>query len=183
MDVAAIFRSAPFVAAIGIVLSWVWFTISDGLSARAKRNDEMRRALSALDDYRANASQRTSTRPKVKIGKEPVALESYLDKIAEEVGIKIPQYSKRPKATKGKYTEVSTKIEIRGLSILELKDLLEKIESKNNAVVITNLHVKRHFRDQEQLDVELVVATYHTAEDTGEEGDGEDEGSRNGKEG
>lgn len=149
------------VTAVGILLSWVGFTIRDGLAAIDDKNDRTRRALSALAQYRVNEVQAKDIGPRVKIGNEPIELEEYLEKISTDVGIKIPGYSSRPDVLKGRYMEKSTQIEVRGLSILELKDLLEKIESQSQVVVITELQIKRHFRDNDKLDVELVVATYY----------------------
>lgn len=150
------------ITGVVLVLMWIGYSIRDGLVAIEKRNDETREALRVMDRYRTTAVQKTSTAPKVAIPDEALELSGYLDKIAGEVGIKIPGYKQRPAATKGKFTEVSTRINIRGMSVYELKDFLEKVES-NNLVVITNLHITRRYRDKEKLDVDLVVATYKNA--------------------
>jgi hypothetical protein len=166
---------------VGLLLTWVGYTIRDGLAGREKRNEAARSALEALAEYRTNAAQVSGTGPTVKIPEEAVELEEYLEKISTDVGIKIPGYSSRPGAAKGKFMEKSTKIEINGLSILELKDLLEKIESESKLVVITELHIKRHFRDHDKLDVDLVVATYYQKPEEGSGGEASAE--KNGKEG
>ncbi len=164
--------------AVGIVLALIGFAINDGLRAREVKNDQTRRALALLRDVRAAGAQRNLDTPQVKIPDEPVELESYLEEIGKEVGVAIPGYSPRPKATKGKFTEVSTRIEIRGITILELKDLLEKIETKSKVVVVTNLHIKRHFREEDKLDTEMVVSTYYREGKT--EGGGESSGGKEG---
>ncbi len=52
--------------------------------------------------------------------------------------------------------------------------MLQAIETgKQGRVVVTELHVKRQFREQEKLDAELVVSTWY---ETGEEGDSGEEG-------
>lgn len=147
--------------AVGIALALVGFAISDGLSAREAKNKRTRHALSLLREVRAAGADRSVDTPQVKIPDQPTELESYLEEIGKEVGVPIPGYSPRPKATKGKFTEVSTRIEVRGITILELKDLLEQIETKSKVVVVTNLHVKRHFRDMDKLDVDMVVSTFY----------------------
>lgn len=168
------------VTAVGILLSWVGFTISDGLAAIEGKNDRTRSALSALAQFRANEAQASDSGPQVKIGKQPIELEEYLEKISNDVGIKIPGYSSRPDVAKGKYMEKSTQIEVRGLTILELKDLLEKIESQSQSVVITELQIKRHFREHDKLDVELVVATYYQKSEGEEAPEGAEEGGKEG---
>ncbi len=168
------------VTAIGILLSWVGVTISNGLDSIAKKNDRTRSALTSLAQYRVSQAQARDTGPRVKIGTQPIELEEYLEKISNEVGIKIPGYSSRPEVAKGQYMEKSTQIEVRGLSILELKDLLEKIESQSKLVVITELQIKRHFREHDKLDVELTVATYYQK---GEDEESSDDAEKSGKEG
>jgi len=150
------------VSAVVIALLMVAFSIRDGLAAIEKKNEGTRDALGALDRWRASAADREPTGPKVAIGKEAVDLTSYLDKIADDVGLTIPGYTRRPPAVKGKYTELSTRISIRGVTVYELKDFLERVEGKNKLVVILSLQVKHNFRSRsgEKLDMDLVVATY-----------------------
>jgi hypothetical protein len=169
--------------ALFLIFWWVGTTIIDGLDTIEKKNATSRKALKALHEHRLLKAQgMASDRPKIPIGKTPVELESYLERIAKDVGIEIPGYSPRPEAQVGDYTEVATRFDVRGLTIVEVKDLLERIETgQQGRVVISDLRIKRQFREQEKLDVELVVATYYNkqAEDdeegegTGEAGEGE----------
>ncbi len=153
-------------SAVVIVLLWVAFTIRDGINGIELKNQRTRDALGALDRWRDDADSRRPTGPKVVIGKEAVDLTAYLDKIAEEVGLTIPGYTRRPPATKGKYTELSTRIAIRGVTVGELKDFLERVEGNNKLVVILDLQVKHNFRSRggEKLDLDMVVATYKQTE-------------------
>ena len=57
--------------------------------------------------------------------------------------------------------ESATKISLRGLTIDQLKDLLQRIESNSKLVVVTDLFIRRHFRKNDQLNVELTIATYY----------------------
>jgi hypothetical protein len=109
----------------------------------------------------------------VKVGETPVELESYLERIAKDVGITIPSYNPRPESTKGGFSEVATRFDVRGLTILQLKDLLQAIESgEGGRVIVSDLQIKRQFREQEKLDVELVVSTFyvHQEKEEGENG-------------
>ena len=160
--------------AVAVALAVIGLNINNGLTALEKKNARTRKALSMLRDARASDAQRTSDAPRVKIPDSPTELESYLEDIGKEVGVTIPGYSPRPKSTKGKFTEVSTRIEVRGINILELTSLLEQIESKSKVVVVTNLHIKRHFREQDQLDADMVVSTYYQeSQPAGDAGDAE----------
>jgi hypothetical protein len=53
------------------------------------------------------------------------------------------------------------RVTLKDLSIFQVADLLERIESKSKVVVIRELKIKRTFRDKERLDVDLAVATFH----------------------
>ena len=175
-------RERVMVIALGGTAAFliVWFiatTISGGLDHIEQKNKLTRRALSALHEYRVQQALGVANddRPKVPIGKDKVDLESYLEQVGKQVGVDIPGYSPRPDSITGKYAEVSTKIELRGIDIRQLKDMLQAIETgKQGRVVVTELHIKREFREQEKLDAELVVSTYY---EKGEEGgDSKEEG-------
>jgi type II secretory pathway component PulM len=171
-------RERRLVALLGVtfvvfVLAWVSFIIQSGLGGISSRNDQAREALSALQDYRAaEAARAAGGGPDVVIPDEAIELESYLEGIANQTGVSIPSYgSQRPEEV-GDYTEVSTKIEIEGISIYELKDFLQQIETKSKLVVIKSLHVEQSFRDEEKLDVDMVVATYERRAKGSDKGDG-----------
>lgn len=161
--------------AVFLVFWFVGTTIIDGLDKIEKKNKKSRKALAALHEYRVRKAEGTqSDRPKVPIGKEPVELESFLEKIAKEVDLEIPGYSPRPEQQVGEFTEVGTKFDVRGLNILQLKDLLQAIETqKQGRVVVTDLRVKRQFRNQEKLDIEITVATYYKKDADGDDKDDE----------
>jgi Tfp pilus assembly protein PilO len=167
-------RERTLVGALGatfviLVLSWVGFTIRDGLKAIEAKNQETRKALAALADYRV-AQARGSDGPEIVIGDEAVRLESYLSSIASGVGVVIPGYNPRTPVTRNGYHEISTRIEVRGLSIYELKDFLERVESKSRVVVITQLQIKRHFREKDKVDVDMIVTTWEKAKQESAEG-------------
>lgn len=147
--------------AVFIVLALIGFDINDRLTALEDKNQRTRKALSILRDTLSSNVSRDSKASKVEIPDTPTELESYLEDIGKEVGVTIPGYSPRPKATRGIYTEVSTRIQVRNIDILQLTSLLEQIESKSKVVVVTDMHIKRHFREQDKLDAELVVSTYY----------------------
>jgi type II secretory pathway component PulM len=169
-------------SAVLLILWWVASTISGGLDQLETKNDKTRKVLSSLHDFRVRrALGAVPDKPQVKVGETPVELESYLEKIAKEVGITIPSYNPRPESTKGRFTEVATRFDVRGLTIQELKDLLQAIESgQGGRVIVSDLQIKRQFREQEKLDVDLVVSTFYSA---AEKIEGEGGGAKKGEEG
>ena len=154
--------------AILIILSWVAHAIGAGLTELEEQTSRKQNALAALRHHQANASGGQDKSPKIEIPEEAVELRGYLNRVATQVGVKIPSYSRRPKAKKGEFVELSTGIEVRGLTIEQVKGLLSGIE-KDPKVVITSLRIKRAFRDKDKLDIELVVATYEKGKGKQEE--------------
>lgn len=156
-----------------VIVVWVGMQIDKRLTVLEKKNVKMRKALSALQYYRAEGGE-SQTGSQVEIPKKPVKLQTYLEGIAEEVGVKIPGFNPRPPQESGKYTENSTRIEIRKMTIGELAEFLQKVEG-NPVVVIKSLNIRQHFRDREKLDVRMDVATYFqtpTEGDSGEDTEG-----------
>jgi general secretion pathway protein M len=153
------------VTAVVLILGWVWFTIAGGLDSIEAKNEKKREALRKLDTYRRDKAAGggiDDSAPKVDIPGQPIELESYLERIAREVGVEIPGYNSLPEGTKGNYQQVSTKVTVKGLDILMLKDLLYQIETGGGGVVIVDeLHVKREFRDETKLEATLVVSTFY----------------------
>ena len=160
------------VTSLIVVVVWVGMQIDKRLSTLEENNAEMRKALAALHGYRA-AGGESQAAPEVPIPDKPVKLQTYLEGIAEEVGIKIPGFNPLTPQANEDYTENSTRIEIRNLSVAELTAFLQKVESKSQVVVIKSLNVRQHFRDREKLDIRMDVATYFQT--TGEDSE-DDEG-------
>lgn len=163
-------RERRLLAALGAtlvvcVLAWVGMSIRSGLRALEGKNQDARNALAALDRQRQTQATKVDTKPKVTIPETALALDSYLDPIIKEVGLESPTYpapKEAPKGTPpGSLTEVSIKVALKELTILQLKDLLEKVETGNPLVATTELHVKKSFRDPEKLDVDFTVVTYY----------------------
>jgi type II secretory pathway component PulM len=149
---------ASFVVCVIVYLA---LSIHVGLSALEGRNARTRRALLTLADLRARGELNASQNDTTEIPSEPVKLESYLTKAASKVGITIPSYNPRPSTTtKSGFAVHAGQVELRELTITQLKDLLEAIESDSKVVVITAMTVSRNFRDKQKVDLKLDLATY-----------------------
>ena len=106
---------------------------------------------------------RADTSVVAQIGREAPPLASYLESIANDVGVTIPESNERPATNKGKFQEKTVEIALRGVSIEKLAEFLKQIETRSPIVVTQRLHVKTRFNQQDMLDVELTVATYQLA--------------------
>jgi hypothetical protein len=159
-------RERRLVLALGATLvvctvGWVAMTIRGGLGNIEKKNDESRSALAAIDMQRILKQSQGADQTVVKIPDSPVALDTYLDGIITEVGLKSPTYPAPKETQKGSIVELTIHVALQDLTIYQLKDLLEKVETQNPIVVVTELHVKKNFGNKENVDVDFTAATYY----------------------
>jgi len=170
------------VALIVTVFAVVGITIRDGLDGIEARNERRRDALDALVTYRAQKAEGPADGPTVKIPAEAVDLPAYLEDIAKEVGVAIPNYQPQPQVQRGDYDESAVNIDLREITVQELADFLERVETRNRAVVVTRVHVERSFRDQERLrKASMTVATYAKRAIVVDSDEGEESGDGNGE--
>lgn len=150
------------ISAVVTLILWLAFSIGDRLDAMETHNQKMRRALKILQDYRVQGrSTQSASSPAANIGTDPVKLESYLDKAAEKVGVKVPSYKPRSPVTKPSgFVAHAVDLQVNGLTIQQVKDFLEAIENDNKLVSVTSLSIKKSFSNPENLDVKLEVTTY-----------------------
>ncbi len=171
-------REQRLILALGItfvvvVLFLLGRGITGGLDTLNEKNQEARATLRVLHDYRQNQGSSAGEAQEVKLPDEPVKLQSYLEGIAGEVGISIPGFNPQADATKEGVVTASTRFQIRGISLQQLTDFLEKVESKSPHVVVQSLDIKRDFREKQKLDIDMHVTTYANAKKVEEAEDGE----------
>jgi hypothetical protein len=77
--------------AVPITLAlWFGFSIKKGLDERGERVDQMRRAVTILDQLRRNGPPVSPQDDPLKdIGTEPLSLDTYLDNAAKKAGLTI----------------------------------------------------------------------------------------------
>ncbi len=147
--------------AVILGLAGVAMTIRGGLRVIETKNEDTRNALIAIDRHRQAQASQTTHKPSVTIPETAIPLDTYLDPIIKDVGLESPTYPAPKETPKGQSVEVSIKVSLKELTIYQLKDLLEKVETQNPVAAVTELHVKKSFRDQEKLDVDFTVATFY----------------------
>ena len=145
------------------IVGWVAMTIRGGLGAIESKNARARDALEAIDLHRrlvaANATPATK---KVEIPATPVDLATYVDGIITEVELKSPTYPTPKETQRGEAIELSFHIALQDLTISQLETLLEKLETRNPVVVVTELKVSHpNYREQDKLDVDMTIATFY----------------------
>lgn len=155
-------RLATILAATVVVglAFYIAFGIRDGLVDLESKNQQKREALRAIQLYRAGGAAKTQSVVEIPDEAEAVKLDRYIDGIIQKVGIESPRYPQPKDSKKGKYIERTFKLSLDKLTINQLKDFLEKLETQSKVVIVKELQIKVNFREKEKLDVDLVVATY-----------------------
>jgi type II secretory pathway component PulM len=171
-------REQRLILALGItfvvvVLFILGRGITGGLDTLDEKNHKARATLRVLHDYRQNMGSGAAEAKDVPLPDEPVKLQSYLEGIAGEVGITIPGFNPQADTTKDGVVTSSTRFQIRSISLQQLTDFLEKVETKSPHVVVQSLDIKRDFRDKQKLDIDVHVTTYANARKSAEGEDGE----------
>jgi type II secretory pathway component PulM len=169
------------VAAVVTIVLWLAMSIRDGLHTIEHRNERMEKALDVVADVRAHGAKKTPGDDLVStIGTEPVRLETYLSKAAEAVKLTVPSFNPRTPIEKNGFRTYVMQIELRDLTIEQVKDYLEQIETGNRLVQVTALTLNRNFRDKEKLDAKLEISTYAKIPDQSASGSGSGSGSGTG---
>lgn len=159
-------RERRLVVLAGIALPitiavWLGFSIHDGLVAKEKHNDKMRKALVVLADLKARGGpSQPSDDVIATMGTEPLSLDTYLSNAAQRAGFTLRGTTPRNPVTRNGFVTNSVSCQVSDLPIDQLRKFLEEIESVSKVVAITRLDVRRDFRDKEKLDATLEVSTY-----------------------
>ena len=137
------------------------------VSSRRGDNEELHAAIQAIYEARDRIAAREAERQQMaeRYGREAPPLASFVDKIASEVGIEIPESQDRPPVPHGKrFEERSTKLTLQRVGLLNLVTFLERIENAGYPVRIANLNLRKRPTDPDSYDVNLVVSAYDRKE-------------------
>lgn len=167
-----------------VMIIYVSLQIRDGLKTLETKNNRSRTALERLTSYKAQAKAVRGDDPAKLIKAEAVKLESYIYRAGEKAQVTVPGVNTRSPTTKGSFVAHAATVEIRELSITQIKDFLEAIETENKTVLVSALQVRRNFRDKEKLDLNIEVVTWSKVAAAAEEGgDGKGTGTGTAKTG
>ena len=149
-----------------VLVVWLGLEISDGLSTRERKVARMRKALVVLQDLRLRGGQEKPDEDVLaQMTTTLVPLETYVSAAAEKVGIAKPNVTPRPAILKDGFQSQTVQFEVRDVTLVQLKDLLEGLETQSKLVVVTFLKIDRKFREEEKekLDARLEVSTFARA--------------------
>lgn len=158
------------------IFGLIWRVVGSRLDALATKNAENREALRLLDQHREALAQPRSGKAAILAALERPAPQvgTYLEEIAKDLNVQIAESSDRPAAARGKYTERTTDVTLRGITLAELSELLRRVETNSQQVVAQRLViVKNKFGAEDKLErVELTIATYEKTKEKAKKDDG-----------
>ncbi len=167
---------------VGIVIFLMVEKVSSGMARLESENAQAREALHAMSRYRhiqAKAKMKGARSTSVDIPETAIALDVYLNGILKEMSIQSPSFPEVRENPVGKFIELSFEVSLKGLNIGEVGELLERVETGSQLVVVKELNLDTNFRDREKLDLEVTIANYKKKAEKSKKGkddDGDDDG-------
>ncbi len=143
-----------------ILAVWLGLNIQEGLTAKERTNDQMRKALNVLADLKARGPATPSDDVVATMGTEPLSLDTYLTNAAQKAGFTLKGTTPRNPVPKNGFVTNSVSCQVSDLTIDQLKKFLQEIESASKVVIVTRLDIRRDFKDKDKLDATLEVSTY-----------------------
>ena len=157
-----------FVGAIVVLLA-IPFGLEAIVRSSAADDDELRQALSDVQDARSLVRDRQAKRDTIagRYARKAPELAGYLETAAKAQKIDVTDSTPLPDIPHGKrYTEHGTNVRLKKTGMLALARFLESIEKSGYPMAITKLNIRRRSGEADSYDVEVGVSAYDRAEAT-----------------
>jgi general secretion pathway protein M len=157
-----------FVVAVMLVLA-VPFGLEAIVRASQSENDELRQALTDVQDARGRVRERQAKKDAIAIryAKKAPSLAGYLDQEARQQKLEVTDSTPLPDVPHGKrYVEHGTAIHLKKTGMLAFARFLESIERSGYPVALTRLNVRKRSGESDSYDVEVGVSSYDRTEGT-----------------
>ena len=138
------------------------FLISDGLSSVEEKNAELRQALHDLETQREPylKAKAKASQLETRLGRTPVQLQGFLEQVAKDTGVQIPESNEEQPVVGKQFTERSVNLNLKRVPLESLARFLRGIETGPNLVVVTALRVATRDDKHQELDADITVTTY-----------------------
>jgi general secretion pathway protein M len=146
-----------------VMLGMVLVGVTALLSSRHSENEELREAVTAIQENRELVRRHNEEREVVlgRYAQPAPPLAGFLDKLAKDSSLEIPESQDRAPVPHGKkFEERSTKIVLRKVGLLNLSKFMERIEQSGHPVSISRLNVRKRGTEQDSYDVEMFVSAF-----------------------
>jgi general secretion pathway protein M len=162
-------RLLAVIAFVGglVLLLAVPFALEAIVRSNLTSNDELRQALSDVQDARGRVRERQAKKDAIaaRYARKAPSLAGYLEQTAHAQKLEVPDSTPLPDVPHGKrYVEHGTAIHLRKTGMLALARFLEAIERSGYPVSVSRLNIRKRNGENDSYDVEVGVASYDRSE-------------------
>jgi general secretion pathway protein M len=148
----------------GILLLGLPVGLSMLVSSRRAENEELKDALSDVNNSRAKIHERQERKSNIssRYGKKAPQLGGFLEQQASAAKVSVSDSVDRPEVTHGKqYTERQTVIHLKNSGMGPIAKFLETVEKSEYPVSVTRLNIRKRAGEPDSYGpVEIGVSTY-----------------------
>ncbi len=151
-----------FVGAILLVLA-IPFGLDAFVRSRVADNEEIRQALSDVQDARGKVRQRQARKDAIvqRYAKKAPSLAGFLEQTARQHKLEVTDSSPLPDVPHGKrYDEHGTNVRLKKTGMLALSRFLESLEKSGSPVAVTRLNIRKRNGEADAYDVDVGVTSY-----------------------
>lgn len=137
------------------------------LSGRRAQNERLRTAISEVQQGRDRLRRTEAEKQALTARYKPPApqLAGFLETLAKQASLEIPESQDRPVAPHGKdFEERSNKLTLRKVDLLTLIKFMEGIEQSGHPVSISQLNLRKRGSEPNSFDVTMVVSAFDIKE-------------------
>jgi general secretion pathway protein M len=137
------------------------------VSSRRTENEEMRSALVAVNNARAQIRERQERKSSIaqRYGKKAPQLAGFLEQNASAQKLQVTDSVDRPDVPHGKrYVERTTVIHLKKSGMASIAKFLEAIEKSGYPVAVSRLNIRKRAGEPDSYDVEVGVSAYDRTE-------------------
>lgn len=167
-------RERKLVATLGfagaiVLLLAVPFALEALLHGERSDNEELRQALSDVQDARVRVRERQAKKDAIALryAQKTPALAGYLEQAARQQKLEVTESTPLPDVPHGKrYVEHGTNIHLKKTGMLPLARFMETIEKSGYPVAVTRLGLRKRSGEADSYDVEFGASSYDRVEPT-----------------
>jgi general secretion pathway protein M len=165
-------RERRLLAFIGFVAGLVFllavpFVLEAIVHANQSDNDELRQALSDVQEARGRVHERQVKKDAIaqRYARKAPALAGYLEQAARQQKLEVTDSTPLPDVPHGKrYVEHGTAIHLKKTGMLAFARFLESIEQSSYPVAVTRLNIRKRSGENDSYDIEIGVSSYDRTE-------------------
>lgn len=133
------------------------------LGSKRSHNEALRETVATIQASRAQIAVRDKEKKEIaqRYANATPPLASFLEKLAAQSKIEIPESQDRAVVPHGKrFEERSTKIVLRKVGMLAFVQFLEKIAQSGHPVSLSRVNIRKRATEPDSYDVEMVVSAF-----------------------